>query len=47
MTDMKFGRRRLVGLAVPVAAAACPASPNPVLYTIETRSGLTFAVRRS
>ena len=43
MTDMKFGRRRLVGLAVPVAAAACSASPNPVLYTIETRPGPTFA----
>jgi uncharacterized protein len=43
MTDMKFGRRRLVGLAVPVAVAACSASPNPVLYTIETRPGPTFA----
>jgi uncharacterized lipoprotein YmbA len=42
MTDMKLGRRRLIGLAVPVAAAACSASPNPVLYTIETRPGSTF-----
>src|SRR5207253_3035070 len=43
MTDMKFGRRCLVALAVPVAAAACSSSPNPVLYTIETRPGPTFA----
>jgi hypothetical protein len=43
MTEMKFGRRHLVALAVPMAAAACSASPNPVLYTIETRPGATFA----
>jgi len=43
MTDMNLGRRRLVALALPVAAAACSASPNPVLYTIATRPGPTFA----
>jgi uncharacterized protein len=43
MTDMNFGRRRLVGLALPMATVACSASPNPVLYTIESRPGPTFA----
>jgi uncharacterized lipoprotein YmbA len=43
MTDMNLGRRRLVALTLPAAAAACSSSPNPVLYTIETRPGPTFA----
>jgi uncharacterized lipoprotein YmbA len=40
---MNLGRRRLVALTLPAAAAACSSSPNPVLYTIETRPGPTFA----
>lgn len=40
---MNLARRRLVALALPVAAAACSASPNPALYTIATRPGPTFA----
>jgi uncharacterized lipoprotein YmbA len=40
MTDMNLGRRRLVALALPVAAAACSGT-DPVLYTIATRPGLT------
>jgi uncharacterized lipoprotein YmbA len=43
MTDMNLDRRRLFALALPAAVAACSASPNPVLYTIETRPGPTFA----
>jgi uncharacterized lipoprotein YmbA len=43
MTEMNLDRRRFVALALPLAAAACSASPNPVLYTIETRPGPTFA----
>ena len=39
---MNLGRRRLVALAFPLAAAACSGA-DPVLYTIETRPGPTFA----
>ena len=42
MTDMNLGRRRLVALALPVAAAACSGT-DPVLYTIATRPGPTSA----
>ena len=40
---MNLDRRHLIVLTLPVAAAACSGSPNPVLYTIETRPGPTFA----
>jgi uncharacterized protein len=39
---MNLGRRRLVALALPVAAAACSGT-DPVLYTIATRPGPTSA----
>jgi uncharacterized lipoprotein YmbA len=42
MTDKNLGRRRLVALALPLAAAACSGT-DPVLYTIETRPRPTFA----
>ena len=39
---MNLGRRRLVALAFPAAVAACSGA-DPVLYTIESRPGPTFA----
>ena len=39
---MNLGRRRLVALALPAAAAACSGA-DPVLYTIATRPGPTLA----
>ena len=39
---MNLGRRRLVALALPLAVAACSGT-DPVLYTIESSPGPTFA----
>ena len=39
---MSLGRRRFGSLALPLLAAACGSSPNPVYYTVATRSGPTF-----
>jgi len=36
---MSLGRRRLASLALPVLAAACSASPDPVLYTLQMKPG--------
>jgi uncharacterized protein len=38
---MSLGRRRLASLAVPLLAAAC-SSPDPVYYTVVTRTGPTM-----
>jgi uncharacterized lipoprotein YmbA len=42
MTFMGLGRRRFASLALPLVAAACGASPEPVYYTVATRPGPTF-----
>ena len=39
---MSLGRRRFASLALPLVAAACGSSPNPVYYTVATRTGPTF-----
>ena len=36
---MPLSRRRLLSLALPAFAAACGASPDPVLYTIQMKPG--------
>ena len=36
---MSLGRRRLASLALPVLAAACSASLDPVLYTLQMKPG--------
>jgi uncharacterized protein len=41
MTAMSLGRRRFASLAVPLLAAAC-SSPDPVYYTVATRTGPSF-----
>jgi len=38
---MSLGRRRFASLALPLLAAAC-ASPDPVYYTVRTRTGASF-----
>lgn len=38
---MSLGRRRFASLALPLLAAAC-ASPDPVYYTVATRTGPSF-----
>lgn len=40
---MSLGRRQLVCLSLPVLAAACSASPEPVLYTIPMKPGPELA----
>jgi uncharacterized lipoprotein YmbA len=42
MTEMSLGRRRFASLALPLVGAACGSSPNPVYYTVATRTGPTF-----
>ena len=36
---MSLGRRRLASLALPALAAACGASPDPALYTLQMKPG--------
>jgi hypothetical protein len=41
MTAMSLGRRRFASLGLPLLAAAC-SSPDPVYYTVATRTGPSF-----
>jgi hypothetical protein len=41
MTEMPLGRRRFASLALPFLGAAC-SSPDPVYYTVATRTGPSF-----
>jgi len=42
MNVSPFGRRQFAGLALPLFAAACGASPDPNYFTIVPRNGPTF-----
>jgi uncharacterized lipoprotein YmbA len=39
MNRMSLGRRRLACLVLPAVVAACSSSPDPVLYTLQTKPG--------
>ncbi len=39
---MPLGRRRLIKFGLPLLAGACSSSPEPALYTIQTKPGTTL-----